>query len=169
MQRIADLRTTIENLDDADLVLQQIAQAECRIAKEEAKLELLITDAKARHAERILEIKVQHITLAERLAAFIESARGLFVRPRKRKTDFGSYGLETVTEVRIADEDALVERLLELGYEDCLKVTHKPVKQALKDRIAAGETFPGVQVVSGDTAVYKVAKALLDEAREVSP
>jgi hypothetical protein len=166
MQRLKDLRTAILNLETADAVLAEIAMLECDIAVAEARAEKRIAAAKAALEEAVAEPRRASDSLKTALGQFIENNRDLFKKPRKRKTAMGSYGLQTVTELIVDNEDALVTELLERGYDDCLKTVRKPVKTALVDRINGGETFPGCAVFTGDTAVCKVEKSVVDAARE---
>lgn len=164
MQRIADLRPRIDNLDEADVIFRDLVQIETRLAVEKARLNKTLVDAKARHDTRTQDLRDQSQSLRGRLAAFIDSARHLFVKPRKRRTEFGAYGLQTVNAVDITDEPALMLALLERGYEDCYAVVRTPIKAAILARIDSGETLPGVRRLEGDTAVIKPDPALLKEA-----
>ena len=161
MNRIADARPSITSLDDAIRVHAELAQAEIRMAVAGARAEKAIADLKARHMQQIQPDNDRAAELRDHLAGWILANKDVFAVKRKVTTDFGSFGLQAVSELQISDPDALNEHLLEQGYDDCLKVVRTPVKTAIASRIQAGESMPGCRVRTGDTAVYKVSKAIL--------
>lgn len=166
MDRIMDMRPIINSIEDADRVMDAIAQAEARIALTEARAEKRIADIKHKTELDVAEDQQLAKSLKRALASYIDANRDQFKRPRKRKTSQGSYGLQAVTELIVDNKSKLVQTLLDRGYDDCLKVTHSPVKSAVAKRIQDGETFPGCAVFSGDTAVCKVNKAVIDAAKK---
>lgn len=165
MNRIADLRPGLRTMEEAEACLAGIARAECEIACSAASCDRQIQTAKERHAERTARFVVERDGLVEDLTTFISTHRDLFKRPRKRTTEFGSFGLQTAAEIEIPDTEILIDNLAELGYDDCLKVVRIPIKEGLRKRLKAGETISGCALREGDTAVYKVAPSLLEEAR----
>lgn len=166
MNRIADLRSTITTLEDADAAFREFALAEKRIAAADARFERDEAKRRAAHAERTLSDRKLSDAIKSRLAAFIDNNRALFKRPRTRKTEQGKYGLRTATELVIMAEDLLFDHLLERGYEDCFTTVRRPVKTAIRDRMIAGEHIPGCTINTGDTVVCKPFKSFLDEARQ---
>jgi phage host-nuclease inhibitor protein Gam len=162
MNRLKDLR--IMDAATADGVMARLARTETSIELHKARANSKIATIKAELTERIGPLEAERDGLGAALRQFIESFRSLFSKPRKRKTEAGEYGLQTVTSVEITDEEALIERLLEHGCFDCIETVHKIKKSALKKRIDGGESFPGVAVSSGDTAVYKVNPELIRDA-----
>lgn len=165
-ERIKDLRATIATLEQAKTTFNELAALELEIAKADAAFEHKVAKLKAAHAEALAGKIELHDSLAECLVAFIAANKGLFANPRKVKTDLGTFGLQTVTDLLVSDEKALIEAIDRLGYTECIKESRSPVKKLLADRIIAGEKFPGCQIRTGDTAVYSVKKALVDQARE---
>jgi len=165
-KRLADLRPVIATHEDATAVLSKIARVECKVAIQKARCEKKIADAKARYEAAVAEDLAEQKTLCLLLADFIMNNRDLFKKPRKISTDWGTYGLQTVTELIVHNREAMTNRLLEAGYESCLKTVHTPVKKAIQARIEAGQPITGCTLHKGDTAVYKVSKAVIDEARE---
>jgi hypothetical protein len=166
MNRIADLRTDIQTVDQARETFRDYALCIKHIAAADARFEKQIAQRTAAHDQRTAPLKAQAENLKLALASFITANPGLFQKPRTIKTDFGEFGLRTVTELSITDESALLEALLAGGHSDCFERLLKPVKTAIRERIKSGEKFPGCTLKTGDTAVCKVARALLDEARE---
>jgi len=162
MNRLKDLR--IMDTAAADSVMARLARTETSIELHRARANSRIATIKAELTEKIGPLEADRDSLGTALKQFIESFRSLFVRPRKRKSEAGEYGLQTVTSVKIDDEEALLEHLLENGYDDCYETVHKLKKPAIKRRVNAGCPLPGVSVASGDTAVYKVNPELIRDA-----
>lgn len=165
MTRLADNRTTIRNLDEARAVMQEIARLECALIKSDAVLESKIVALKSSHEQATASGRDAHGLACQALTRFILANPQLFEDPRKITTQFGSFGLQTVTDVVVSNESAAMQHILEAGYDDCLKSVQTLLKSGIKPRLQAGETIPGCSLRTGDTAVYKVAKALLDQAR----
>ena len=166
MKRIADLRPVIKDLDEAKQIMAEIAQLECQIAYADALLEKQVVAAKERHGERVDPHLERLNQVHNSLKNFIMNNRQLFKKPRKIATEFGSFGLQDVSELIVSNEETLIEHCLEQGYTECVKTVQKPVKSEIKKRLKDGEQIPGCSLVEGDTAVYKVAKALIDEATD---
>jgi hypothetical protein len=166
MNRIADLRSTIKTLSEADACFREFALLTKSLAVADAKHELRVAGLAAAHVERTAAERQQLEAGRAAIAAFVDNNRALFEKPRTRKNDQGEYGLRTATELCITDQDALLEALMDRGYDTCMEVVRKPVKSAIRDRLNDGETLPGCTVNTGDTVVCKVSKALLDEARQ---
>ena len=166
MQRLADLRINLKTIDEAKILFNQLASQFIWLAREDAKTEKRIADIKLKHEENTAAGREHADNLKDALLGFIEAHRELFQSPRKVVTDFGSFGLQKVTDVVVDDERTLVQALLDRGYDGCLKTTRKPVKKRVKDHMKAGESLPGCELREGDTAVYKITKSLIDEARE---
>jgi hypothetical protein len=62
---------------------------------------------------------------------------------------------------------ALMQTLLDRGYEDCLKTERKPIKDAIRARLDAGEIIPGATVRTAENdPVVKVSPKLLKDAIE---
>jgi hypothetical protein len=166
MNRLADMRPGIANLDQAKTAFQEIAQLTCRLEHQKARVERQIADIKAKLAE-ISETDASNLHKLEvALTAFIQSHQDMFVHPRKIVTDFGSFGLQAVNEIVIEDQAKALAFLINNSLTDCYKMSPTLVKTAIKARFEAGQSIPGCTLKTGDTAVYKVAKTLVDEAKE---
>lgn len=168
MNRIADLRPNIETVDEARQLMAEIARLTCQIEVEKARLELNVAKLKASFQERVLEPAAELARLEENLRVFIVTHKSLFQKPRKVATEFGSFGLQEATEVLIGNEEVLFEHCVEKGLTDCFKVVRTPVKPAIKQRLEAKEILPECSLKTGDTAVYKVSKSLVDREVETA-
>ena|GEM_PF-1493182 len=168
MTRIADLRTTIRTREEADAAFSEFALVAKRLAVADAKHELRLANLTQNHRDRTAADRDELAGLRERIARYIDANRPCFQKPnpRTRKTDQGEYGLRTATELLITSEEALFNTLMDRGYDDCMETVRKPVKPAIRERLKAGEALPGCMLNKGDTVVCKVAKALLDQAKE---
>lgn len=166
MNRLADMRPGVENLDQAKFALQEIAQITCRLEYQRARVEKQIASIKAKLADLQVRDNAALAATETDLNAFIVAHPDLFQKPRKIVTEFGSFGLQAVNEVVIEDEETLIRSVMESAYLDCYQVVRVPIKAALKARLEAKEKIPGCILKTGDTAVYKVAKTLIDEAKE---
>ena len=164
--RLADLRTPIGDIESAKAVFARIAELEKTVAVRDAKLELRVAKMKAEHGGELGEIITELNELGAELCAFISANRSLFNAPRKIKTDFGSFGLQTSSEVVVKNEEKFIEWAGVENHLELLKTSVKPDKPAIKSAIESGAKLPGVELRTGDTAVYKVAESIIKAARE---
>lgn len=162
MNRLADLRINIQTIEDAKTLLGEIARLTCTLAVEKARAEKRITEEKERFAERTAPLVDEIATRESTLKSFIMTHKTLFEKPRKVATEFGSFGLQYVKELEIGDEVRLVQYCLEEELEGALKIVRTPIKDNIKQRLEDGQKLPGCSIKEGDTAVYKVAKSLID-------
>jgi len=163
--RIADLRGCPENITQAKVLFEQIAGLEVDLAVEEARTEKRIAVLKKNHEAKVAGRKAVRDRLAEKLAAFIRGNTDLFRKPKKVKTPFGSFGLQKVSEVRLLVDDVVVVNNLKiLQFESAVQTLEKLDKPELKRILQNGFDIPGTRLLTGETAVYKVDKALVDEA-----
>jgi phage host-nuclease inhibitor protein Gam len=177
MNRLKDLRSSITSLEGSKTAFSVLAQLELSLAKSDAQFEARMAKLKAEHEAKNLPDAQRRRRAAADLTAYIESHPDEFKKPRKVKTEMGVFGLEKATGVEIEDEEKVIALLMERGCDDCIKIKRTVIKDALKTRMTPGqtatgepvpaETFPGCRVKSGDTAVYNVAKVLLDAAKVV--
>jgi len=164
-ERLKDLRTSIQNIDQADAEFACLAKCEIAMARIDAEAEEKIAQIKA-EADCAKELtEAQADTCRKNLAAFIEANPAEFSKPRKRKTDWGTYGLHTATKVRVFDNAAILhcERN---HFADCLKKTIRLLTGPVKRLIEFGEEVPGCELQIGEVAICTVKKELLDQAKE---
>lgn len=165
-KRIADMRLEIATLEDAENVLKEIALARASIEACRARAEKRISEVKNKLEEETGENSRMLEVYEKILCAFIESNRHLFEKPRKHKCDWGTFGLQKVSEVVIDDPAALVGFAKRHHFDHLLMTIEKPVKAAIEEMLKDKGSVPGCHLKEGDTAVYTVAKALIDEAKE---
>ncbi len=162
MNRLADLRPQVTTIDEAKKLMAEIARLTCILAVGKARLEQRITELKQSTAERLGPAGTELELFESELSAFILTHKCMFEKPRKVATEFGSFGLQDVTELIILDEAACLKHCVEKKLEDCFQVALRPVKAGIKARLEAGENIPGCSLKSGDTAVYKVSKSVIE-------
>lgn len=164
MKRLIDMRSNIKTLEDADALMNTIAAVTCTVELEEARAEKKILQIKLQHEAKVEPVKADLKIAEANLAAFILANKDLFKRPRKRKCEGGSYGLQTAKGVDIFNEEQLVQYCLDCGYDNCLEPKYKPVKAEIEKRLKDKEGVPGAILKTGDTAVYRVEPALIKKA-----
>jgi len=165
-QRLKDLRLSIQTIEQADAEFATFAKAKIECARIDADAEAAIARIKGT-ADCEKEYHQAVIDKAEReLAAYIESHPDEFSKPRKRKTDWGTYGLHTATKVNVFDKDAAILHCEINGFADCLKTSITLLTAKVKERLDAGEQIDGCELQSGDIALCTVKKELLDEVKK---
>ena len=164
-ERLKDLRNSIQNMEQADAEFASLAKAKIELARLDAEAEARIAQIKATlDCEKEFHIAVA--TKAERdLAAYIESHPDEFSKPRKRKTDWGTFGLHTATKVNVFDKDAAIRDCIGLKLKTCLKTKMTLITSEVAKRLKNGSEIDGCELLSGEVAICTVKKELLDEAK----
>ena len=163
--KLADTRTS-PTIQDAAQQLAEIrrlkVERECIIAVAEDKIAAVTRKAQAQTDPIDRQIEVA----AKNLGDFILANRHLFSERRTHATPDGKFGLREASRLEVTNADALLERILDNGYDDCVKITRSLVKPAITRRLKDGEDFPGCHVQTGDVAFYDVSKVLISKAVE---
>ncbi len=167
-QRLKDLRDQIKTVEEADREFENLAMLEIDIAKIEAACEKKLADVKADYARTLDGYTVMREASVKRLSSFVDANRSLFQKPRRRKTQWGTYGLTEASKAKITNKDEAIKHCLSNGWNDCLKKTIRLLSKPLRDRLQAGETCPGARLLTGDVAGYTIKKELLDKAKDGS-
>lgn len=166
-QRLKDLRKSIKNVSEADAEFAVLAMMEIDNARLDAECEAEIAKLKA--LCDVLKESNTAVIEASRanLAAFIESHPEEFSKPRKRKTDWGTYGRHTATKVNVFDKDAAILHCEVNGFADCLKTSITLLTSEVKNHLEGGDEIPGCELQSGEVALCTVKKELLEKAKEI--
>ena len=146
---------------EADKKFEQLAQLEITIKAKKAAAEKKIAAIKAKLIADTETAQDEYNKLVKWLDAYILASKGRFIKPRMRKTEFGKYGLRTVTNLHVSDKQQVIESSdrLELAlYETKRSIIKKAVERALVD----GKDISGAVMISGDVAGFKVSKELLE-------
>ena len=168
-KKIADNRNCKKMTEaDADLLMQKIAELTLALEKTNAATEVKIATLKAFAAEANAPRQEQIKAYEAELAAYITAHPERFVKPRARKTHFGSYGLRSVSNLTIKDEALLlayakIHDLCDL-YTVVEKLDKKAVEKALKENQLPADC--GAAIVSGEVASYTVSKAFIAQNLE---
>jgi phage host-nuclease inhibitor protein Gam len=162
--RLADTRR-VSTMEDARRLMAEIRRLKCDNESIIARYEKRIAALGREASEKTDSNDKALADLERQLATFIISNKPLFQKPRKVKTDDGTFGLHLATGLKITDKDALLQAILDRGYDDCVRVKHSLVKSRIRERIEdLAESFPGCHIEHGDIAICEVHKALLEEA-----
>ena len=157
-------------------MLEEYARAATQKAAIEARLERRIVELKSKDQPKLDNLDAAMASLSAAITEFITANRSAFAKPRTRKTSFGEYGLRTVTSLDVqpdtaADETIFIE-IKAVDFLDCIQITEALCKPNIIARIqtspedAAWFAAHGVTLKTGDTVVLKVAKALIDQAKQ---
>ncbi len=161
---LKDLRDGLKSLEEADREFENLAMLEIDIAKIEAACEKKLAEVKAEYARTLDGFTVMREASVKRLSSFVDGNRSLFQKPRRRKTQWGTYGLTDASKAQIDNKDAAIDHCESHAWNDCLKLSITLLLKPLRDRLQAGETCPGARLLTGDIAGYTVKKELLDAA-----
>ena len=149
-------------VERADALFRSIALLTAKRDKIKAAYEKRIADLKAAADRELDPLDAELKDMSAELAAYIGHNPDRFVKPRQRPTDYGKYGLRTVTNLEIVDEELAKASVRAQGIP-ALIVTEKLDKKALEKAISDGKEIDGVELRTGEIASYTVAKALAEE------
>ncbi len=156
-------------LSAATGMMEALAHCACRMAIVQAKKAKKIAEIESQFADASKADKAEAELLTLKLKAFCTANPHLFEKPRKMKTPFGEFGLQSVSDLSIDNAEALIQALMLAGYEECWKTETKIVKENVRTRMENGEEFPGATIRrSENDPVVKVAPALLKKAVETA-
>lgn len=163
VQRLSDNRAMrAMTVQEADALFQEIALLTVKIEKTKANYEKKIAELKASAGR---ETEAPEAELRDKVAvltAYINANPDRFIKPRQHQTDYGKYGVRSVSNLEITDEEAVKLAVKALGIP-ALVVTEKLDKKALEKAIGDGLSIPGCELRQGEIASYTVAKALMEE------
>lgn len=159
--RLSDTRD-VATIQDAEALMSRIRAATCErdiiIARAEKRIAAITAESIAATAPLDEQIEAAE----QRLAGYILGHRDQFVKPRTHRNPDGEFGLRTATRLEITDEDALIEHILDNGYDDCIKIKRSLVKAAITKRLEK-EKLLGARLDTGEIAFCKVNSALVKQ------
>jgi len=149
---------------DADFLFASMAELQIKRVKILARFDLAATRLKAKAEELTKDIKEDEDKVYNRLAIYIQSHDSLFQDPRKRKTPYGSYGLESgKAKTEITDEAKVIE-FSDANDLNLYKVENVIDVAAVAKELETGKV-PGAKHIDGqEKIVAKVEKKLLEKA-----
>ena len=149
---------------DADQLMQQVADLEIGIAVKEARAEARVQRIKDQLEEDVAGDRAALRRAQDELRLYILGHPQRFRRPRSRKTAFGAYGMQlSRAKLLLEDKDEITERL-QREDSDFVKMQPKLDRQAIIAHLKAGNELPGATLESADRPFVKVSKALIDAA-----
>ena len=146
----------------ADALFQEIALLTVKIEKTKAQYEKRIAELKAAAGRDTEAPEAELREKVAELTAYIQATPERFIKPRQHATDYGKYGVRTVSNLEITDEEAVKLAVKAQGIP-ALIVSEKLDKKALEKAISDGLSIDGCELRRGEIASYTVAKALMEE------
>ena len=126
----------IENWNDVDRALLAIGRSERDIAMEEVAMNDAIEQVKRTSEEKVAPLETGRKLIEKRLTDFVKAHYKELGTARSRELTYGTVGVKDFpTEVaflRDQDDDSVAKLLLKKGYEQCVQVKRKVVKNAVK-------------------------------------
>ena len=150
---------------DADRIFQEIAEITIAATAAAAEADKRLADIKAQAAEVRSDYQKLLAPLETKLQDYISAHPERFIKPRMRKTEFGQYGLRSVTNLEITDEIAAMISVKSQGIQAVI-VTEKLDKKAIEKAISDGKTITGAEIRSGEVVKYDVKKELIDRVKK---
>ena len=153
-------------VEEADSLFQAIAIKETEIKKHNAICDKKIAVLKLNLENTIAPLRNDIAELSKRLSEYVKLHKERFIKPRQRSTNFGKYGVRTVTELIITDEQAVID-FAKANNLPLYKTEIKLDKKAIEKLIVDGKEIPGAYRKVGDIISYNVAKVKEDEKESV--
>ena len=144
------------SIGEADKLFEEIAVKETEIKKENAICDRKIAKLKSDLETKTAQLKADVAVLSKRLSEYVKNHKDRFIKPRQRTTNFGKYGVRTVTELVITDEQTIIEFAKENNLP-FFKVEYKVDKKAIEKALRKGSEAPGAYRKVGDIISYNVA------------
>ena len=163
---LADSRDSIRTIDEAIAAMADIRRLTCQrevvVARYEKRIAALT--AEARTASTPVDGQLEHE--CKRLERWILANLAQFKPPNKRKirTPDGEFGTQTTTRLVVDDPNAVLDWMLDNDRGDCIQIIRKLKKPETLRLINSGETIPGARRDSGEIALCRVNKTLVNEA-----
>lgn len=151
--------------DEADALFAEIATIELEAVSIGADGDAEVQKIKDVFEKLLYNAKLELPEKVEFLTAYIQANPERFKKPRARKTPEGQYGLRSVSNLEINDEQEVITYAKGAGMPELLDITTKINKPALLKAINEGHIIKGVSVASGERAFYKIAQELLAKAK----
>ena len=162
-------------IDDNRAALAMTAEEADKLFQQLAETVIASTAAAAAHEQKLAAVKAAAAKSADtfrriikplegRLTDYIQAHPERFTKPRMRQTEFGKYGLRSVTNLEITDETAALMSVKAQGIPAVI-TTEKLDKKAIEKAISDGVTVTGAELRTGEITKYDVKKELLDRVR----
>jgi phage host-nuclease inhibitor protein Gam len=128
------MTAAIENWNDVDLALFEIARRSLETAALEADLGLEIQEVRGRFEGRIEALRAERDDIEGRVAAFCLARREEFSEKRSRRLRFGRIGFRASERIDVSREleETVIETLKSLGFSDCVESRERLDRNAMK-------------------------------------
>ena len=148
-------------VEEADALFDKLAILEIKADKTRASYEKKIADLKLNCDRELETLNIELEWAEEELCAYILAHPERFIKPRQRKTEYGQYGLRSVSSLSITNATSAIADVKAQGI-DAVITKESLDKKALERAINGGATIKGVSLDKGEIASYKVTKVLED-------
>ena len=82
---------------------------------------------------KLAPVQEQIDAAEERIRNYVTAHAAEFAKQKTRELAAGSVSVRKTTRVELEDEEKTADALMDLGFENCVKITYKPVKAAIKN------------------------------------
>ena len=145
----------------ADELFRNIAMNTIRIKKINAEYENRIAAQKAAAERETKPLREELDHLVADLDQYIRFHPERFIKPRQHVTDYGKYGLRTVSSLEILDEEA-VKASIRTENIPALIVIERLDKKALEKALSEGKAIQGCEFRTEETVSYTLIRALTE-------
>ena len=148
MENKASVVDKIKSWKGADQALSRLSRIEEGLERVRRKADERIERIEQRLGEENAGLLSEALCLRQELERFF---RGNARRIRSRTLPSGRIGLKTTSTLRIRNEETTLNRILERGLGDCLRITQKIDRQALRRLDDETLTSLGVRRIETET------------------
>ncbi|MBO4630596.1 MAG: host-nuclease inhibitor Gam family protein [Lentisphaeria bacterium] len=145
----------------ADELFRRIAMNTIRIKEINAGYERRIAVLKTAAEQEIDPLEKELERLSGELNQYIRCHPERFIKPRQHVTDYGKYGLRTVSKLEIMDEE-VVKASIRKENIPALIVIERLDKKALEKALSEGKEIKGCEFHTGEMAGYTITRTLTD-------
>jgi len=157
---------SVSTVDDAKGLMTQIRKLTCEreiiVARAEKRIAAISEKAQA----DIAEVDTRIAPFADQLNTFILTHKDQFEKPRAVKTPDGRFGLRSVSNVDVFNEDRALDCICAKGYDDCIERRVSFKKSEIAKILRDGKKIDGCRLEEGELAFFIVDKTLVNGARE---
>lgn len=146
----------------ADALFREIALLTIRINRIQADYESRIAGLKAEAEQKTTPLKSSLERLDAILRRYILSNPGRFIKPRQHVTEYGKYGVRSVSSLEISDIETVKAAVRAQNIPALITIEHLD-KKILEKAISEGKEIEGCAFRWKEIVCYTVSKALPEE------
>jgi phage host-nuclease inhibitor protein Gam len=153
-------------VEDADALFADIAKLELEIVKIKAAGDLEVAKVTAKYELKIAELAPVLQEKSNTLTSYIQANPERFIKPRARKTPFGTYGMGKVSNLEIVNEELILKYAKDNELPQLYETKTKIEKAAVKKMIEDGFSIPGATINKGERVRITISQDLMDQAKQ---